>query len=95
MKTTIEQIQSLVHPVLKKYMITRAHIFGSYARNEQTNASDLDILIDAPRSVSLLDIVGLQQDLEDALGIKVDVVTERSLYPEMRTSIFKHIVSLV
>lgn len=95
MKTTIEKIQLLAPPVLQRYLITRAYIFGSYARGEQTHASDLDVLVDAPPSASLMDIVGLQQDLEDALGMKVDVVTERSLYPEMRASVFKHIVPLV
>lgn len=54
-------------------------IYGSYARGENTEYSDLDILIDFDGRVNMLDIIGLEQELTTLLGIKVDLVTKRSL----------------
>ena len=56
-------------------------IFGSYARGENSPNSDLDILVylDYSKKISLLDLIGIEQEISDALGIKVDLVTEKSL----------------
>lgn len=68
-------------------------VFGSYARGENKPDSDLDILVflDYPNRISLLDIAGAELDLSEALGIKVDLVTEKSLSPLMRPYIEKDI----
>ena len=65
----------------------RLRIFGSVARGEDHEGSDIDLLIDMPAGTSLLQIVGLQQDIEDALGIRIDLCTERELHPSLRTRI--------
>ena len=54
-------------------------VFGSVARGDDRPDSDLDLLIDLEEGRSLLDLIGIQQDLEDYLGRKVDVHTVRSL----------------
>ncbi|MEM8894287.1 MAG: nucleotidyltransferase domain-containing protein [Bacteroidota bacterium] len=54
-------------------------VFGSYARNEETTKSDLDILIDPGRNLGMLELVRLENELSQKLGIKVDLVTKRSL----------------
>jgi uncharacterized protein len=59
-------------------------VFGSVARGEDCDGSDLDLLIEMPLGTSLLQIVGLQQDLEDVLGIPVDLCTDRELHPALR-----------
>jgi predicted nucleotidyltransferase len=59
-------------------------VFGSWARGEQQPGSDLDLLVDMEPGRSLLDFVAIKQDLEDLLGCRVDVVTERSLSPYLR-----------
>jgi len=51
-------------------------VFGSWARGEAGPDSDLDLLINVEPGTSLLDMIGLQQDLEDLVGSKVDVLTE-------------------
>ena len=51
-------------------------MFGSWARGEAGPDSDLDLLINVEPGTSLLDMIGLQQDLEDLVGSKVDVLTE-------------------
>jgi predicted nucleotidyltransferase len=62
-------------------------VFGSVARGMDRDGSDLDLLIDLPAGTSLLRIVGLQLDLEDVLGVKVDVCTPRELHPALKDRI--------
>lgn len=59
----------------------RVQIFGSISRGEAVEGSDLDLLVDFEPGASLLDTIGLQQNLEDQLGIPVDVVTVKALHP--------------
>jgi predicted nucleotidyltransferase len=69
-------------------------VFGSFSRGEANSSSDLDLLVDMAEGRSLLDLVALGNDLEDALGVAVDVVTERSLSPYLRDRILAEAVSL-
>lgn len=62
-------------------------VFGSVARGQDRDGSDLDLLVDLPPGTSLLQIVGLQLDIQDALGVKVDLCTERELHPALRSRI--------
>lgn len=61
-------------------------VFGSVRRGESGGSSDLDLLVDMSEGRSLLDLVALGDDLEEALGVAVDVVTEKSLSPYIRRS---------
>ena len=58
-------------------------VFGSIARGEDLPESDVDLLVDMASGRSLLDLVGLGQDLEELLDRKVDVVTDASLHPAL------------
>jgi len=69
-------------------------IFGSYARGEQRKESDVDIVVRFKEGASLLDLVGLADFLEEKLGIKVDVVSERAIRPELKDHILKELVSV-
>jgi predicted nucleotidyltransferase len=62
-------------------------LFGSIARGEARSTSDVDLLVDMEPGRSLLDLVGLGQDLEDLLECEVDVLTERSVHPALRERI--------
>jgi len=62
-------------------------VFGSASRGQDRPDSDLDLLVDLPLGTSLLRIVGLQLALEDALGIRVDLCTERELDPALKDRI--------
>ena len=55
-------------------------VFGSVARGEAGSKSDIDLLVDLERNRSLFDLGGLLADLEDLLGCRVDVVTEKGLH---------------
>lgn len=77
-------IQKKIIPVLKKHHIKKAGLFGSYARNEATPASDIDILVELDSTIGLLDFIGIKQELEDLLLIKVDLVEYRAVKPSLR-----------
>ena len=64
-------------------------VFGSAARGESTNESDIDLLVDLEPGRSLLDHSALLQDLQELLGRRVDVLTERSLYWLLRRRILR------
>ena len=84
MSPAVASLAELMIPVLRRYGVRRAGVFGSYARGDARPDSDLDLLVDLPKGSSLLDLVGLQLDLSDALGIKVDAGTYDSLHPLIR-----------
>ncbi|MBP1466234.1 nucleotidyltransferase family protein [Candidatus Chloroploca sp. M-50] len=64
-------------------------VFGSVVRGESGSESDIDLLIDMDEQRSLLDLVALWQDLQDMLGRRVDVVTERSLHWYIRDRVLR------
>jgi uncharacterized protein len=73
MNKEIEIIKKKILPLLKKRGVTKAGIFGSYARGEQTENSDVDILIEMKGS--LLDVVNLEIELREIIQKKVDLLT--------------------
>ena len=62
-------------------------MFGSVVKGVDKEGSDLDLLVEVAPGTSLLRIVGLQLDIADALGVKVDLCTERELHPDLRARI--------
>lgn len=78
----------------EKYRATNIRVFGSVARGEATEASDVDFLVDFPPDYRLWDRIGLKQDLEDLLGRNVDVVLENRLRDLLREDILRDAVAL-
>ncbi len=76
MAYTLDEIKSRSIPIAQKYGVKRLGLFGSYARGEQTEHSDLDFLIDVGKLRGLIQYMGLVLDLEDEFGCHVDVVTD-------------------
>jgi len=66
---------------------SNVRVFGSVVRGTDREDSDLDLLIDIAPGMSLYAYVGLQLDIEDALGVKVDVCTEDELHPRLKSRI--------
>jgi uncharacterized protein len=91
---TTEQ-EMMIKETVKRFSPTMVGIFGSYARNEHTSNSDLDILIDFSKNINLLELIGLEQDLSESLGIKVDLVTARSVNQNLKSYIQKDLVRIV
>jgi len=80
--------------VATKYGGRNIRIFGSFARGEERPDSDIDLLIDFEDGRSLLDLIGVKQDLEEILGRRVDVVTERGLNKYISDNILAEAVPL-
>ena len=73
---------------------TDVRVFGSVARGEAGSESDVDLLVKMTPERSLLDHVALWQDLEDLLGRKVDVVSEKALHRLIRQQVLQEAVPL-
>lgn len=86
---TIEQIRSCVMPIAEKYGASKIYLFGSYARGEATANSDIDLRIEKGKLCGLIALAALHEDLEDALGKKVDLLTTGSLEFEFLQRIAK------
>jgi hypothetical protein len=69
-------------------------VFGSVGRGEQGASSDLDLLVDMAEGRSLFDLIALSNDLEESLGVDVDVITEASLSPYIRDRVLDRAVAL-
>jgi uncharacterized protein len=93
---TLEEIKNslnLQKQLLKeKYKVKTVGIFGSYLRNEQTDKSDIDILIDYEETPSLITLIELEYYLEEVLNSKVDLVTSKGIKPPLRESILREVV---
>ena len=69
-------------------------VFGSVARGEDDDKSDIDLLVEFESGRSLLDHAGLWLELQDLLGCKVDVVSERGIKPRIRERVLREAVPL-
>lgn len=74
------------------YQITELSIFGSYARGEQTEFSDVDILVDYETAPSLLKLIDLKDYLSQLLELKVDIVTKNGLKPRIRDRVLSEAI---
>lgn len=87
----LTSIQTVIVPHLRRYGVMKADVFGSVARGDATETSDVDLLIKLPKHASLLDYIGLKQDLEDALGCPVDLVEYEAIKPRLKPYIMRDI----
>ncbi len=78
--------------ICEKYRITELGVFGSYARGEQTDNSDVDILVDYEIAPTLIMLVELRDYLSQIFGLKVDVVTKNGLKPRIRNRVLSEAI---
>jgi uncharacterized protein len=88
----LERTRREILEVCDRHGASNVAVFGSVARGESNQSSDIDFLVDLDPRRSLLDHIGLQQDLEDLLGVRVDVVTRRGLHPLLRDAVLAEAV---
>jgi predicted nucleotidyltransferase len=87
--------QHIIREITAKYQPTYVGLFGSYSRNEEKLNSDIDILIDFKDQLDLLTIIGIEQELEEILGKKVDLITYKSLNKHLKPFIEKDLIPLI
>jgi predicted nucleotidyltransferase len=89
----IKQILQKQKPAIRKrYNVKKIDIFGSYVRGEQKKKSDVDILVEFEKPISLLKLVNLENFLADIIGIKVDVVPKEDIRRELKEKIIKEVI---
>ena len=93
-KYTIEEIKSIVSPIARKYGVERVYLFGSYARGNASAKSDVDLRVDKGSLKGMFALCGLYTEIEQALKMKVDVLTTGSLDENFLHSISKDEVLL-
>lgn len=75
------EIYDQIVSFLKGYGATNISVFGSYANDVENKNSDIDLIVEFKKQLSLLKFVELEQNLSDYLGIKVDLLTKSSISP--------------
>tara|TARA_Y100000310_G_C20642072_1_gene794539 strand:- start:1478 stop:1774 length:297 start_codon:yes stop_codon:yes gene_type:complete len=90
----IKKLKPSIIRILKKNGVSKAGIFGSYARGDQKKNSDIDILIQPPKGIGF-GFAGIQLDLEERLKKKVHLVTYKYIYPLLRKQILKEEIRIL
>ena len=83
-----------LYDVLRRHGVTNPEIFGSAARGDDHEGSDVDMLVDFPPGTSIIDIIGVQHELEDLLGVPVDLVPRSGLKERVRARAAKDLLPL-
>jgi predicted nucleotidyltransferase len=84
---TIDKFSRQIQDITSKNGALNVRLFGSMAKGTATSSSDLDLLVDLAPGRDLLDIIGIKQEIEAVTGLRVDVVTEKSLSKHLREKI--------
>jgi len=92
-KIELKNLKKQIIKILKKNKVSKAGIFGSYARNENNKKSDVDILIEV--NGSLLDVIKIEQELEEVLHMKVDLLTYEGINPLLKKRILEEEVRII
>ncbi len=93
---SVQDIKKIIIPILLRYNVKKAFIFGSFARGEQKLGSDLDILVDFDyNSMKGLDYVRLWKDLESSLQMKVDLVSKNYVNKLIKNEIEKEEIRVI
>jgi predicted nucleotidyltransferase len=78
---SVEAIKERTIPILRNYPVDKAILFGSYAKGEATNKSDIDLYIDTNGKLRGLDFIGLLEVLVNTLGVDIDLIDKSHIEP--------------
>ena len=84
-----EEIKKKIISILIKHGIKKILVFGSYVRNEATPKSDLDLIVEFPEGTSLIDHVGIEIELSEALNMKIDLLSRNGISPYIKNQVLK------
>ena len=90
----IEEIKQKITPILDRYSVKQADVFGSVARGEAKNDSDVDILVEFGKTPSLVRFIKMENELKEILDKDVDLVVKGSEKPLIRPFIYKDMIKL-
>ena len=95
MRETIAKLKNKIIPVLEQHDVIHAAVFGSFARGEERENSDLDLLVELGENKTLLDLVALKLELEELLGREIDIVTNNALQSGIKEIVLKERVAII
>ena len=81
-----------IRDIVARHLARNARVFGSVARGDDAEGSDIDVLVDPMPGATLLDLGALQIELEEALGLQVDLLTPGDLPPKFRERVLREAV---
>jgi len=90
----IEQYRDTIRQVVGANRACNPRIFGSVVRGEDTESSDLDVLVDPLPGATLFDLGAIQIQLEELLGVHVDLLTLEDIHPKFRSHVLQEAVAL-
>ena len=94
LEDVMAELRRLQPALRRRYPIRAMGVFGSYARGNPRADSDLDILVELDDGIGLMEFVGLKQELSDAIGLEVDLVSHDALKPRIGQRILSEVVML-
>lgn len=94
MNYELQEIKDIVIPIAKTYGVSKVGVFGSYARGEANENSDVDIYIEKGKLRSLIQYFSFVNDLEHSLGCHVDVVTTNAIDKEFVENIMREGITI-
>ena len=83
----IDEIRKAITPIAYSYGVKRLYLFGSYAKGTANEKSDIDILVEKGKTMSLLKLSGMRQMLQEALNLSVDLITTAGIEDDFRGKI--------
>lgn len=92
--TALRNASTALNAAIRRFRVANPRVFGSVLHGTDTEGSDLDLLVDPLPGTTLLDLGGLQQALEDLLGVPVDVRTPGDLPERFREAVLKEALPL-
>ncbi len=84
--------RAAIRHVIESHRARNARVFGSVLRGQDTDASDLDILVDPTAETTLMDVAAIQVELQRLLGVPVDVLTPKALPDKFRSVVLAEAV---
>jgi hypothetical protein len=84
---SVQEIKEKINPILRRYGVTKAAIFGSLVKGEAKSGTDVDILVEIESNMSLLDFIGIKIELEEVLKMRVDLVEYDTIKPIIKERI--------
>lgn len=84
--------REVIRTIASRHRVGNVRVFGSVLHGDDTEASDLDLLVDPTPRTTLMDIAAVQVEAEEALGIRIDVLTPRSLPDTFREQVLREAV---
>lgn len=90
----LEQYREQIKQIISSHRAINARVFGSVVRGEDSESSDLDILVDPTPETSLMDLGAIQVELMEMLNIRVDILTPKALPDSFRKQVLKEAIPL-